>query len=161
MNAKDRGLGYLAKRSRTEKEMCLYLEKGGFSEEEVHVALEYLTEMGYIDDDRYCREYYRYAAEKGKSLQLIEYELQSRGVEPYVIEDSFEAMKEEENIDLQEEERKRACEVAEKMAKKDGGKDASKLPGRIGRRLKALGYDSDLIYGIVGRYMEEGHGRDI
>ena len=34
MNAKDRGLGYLAKRSRTEKEMCLYLEKGGFSEEE-------------------------------------------------------------------------------------------------------------------------------
>ncbi|MGI6257330.1 MAG: regulatory protein RecX [Anaerovoracaceae bacterium] len=157
MNIHDAALGYLAKRPRTEYQLREYLNKKGFPGEEIDEVLKDLREMHYVDDLRFCKEYYAYGSSKGKSINLIKYELQGNGIDGFVIEDALAAMEEEENIDLQGEEARRALEMAENIARKNVGGDTSKLPGKIGRRLKGLGYDSDLIYRIVGKYMKEDH----
>ena len=157
MNILDTALGYLAKRPRTEYQLREYLNRKGFPREEVDDVLKDLREVHYVDDLRFCKEYYEYGSSKGKSINLIKYELQKNGIDGLVIEDALAVIEEERNIDLQGEETRRALEMAENTARKNMGGDTSKLPGKIGRRLKGLGYDSDLIYRIVGKYMREDH----
>ena len=157
MNIFDTALGYLAKRPRTEYQLREYLNRKGFPREEVDDVLKDLREVHYVDDLRFCKEYYEYGSSKGKSINLIKYELQKNGIDGLVIEDALAVIEEERNIDLQGEETRRALEMAENTARKNMGGDTSKLPGKIGRRLKGLGYDSDLIYRIVGKYMREDH----
>lgn len=157
MNILDTALGYLAKRPRTEYQLREYLNRKGFPREEVDDVLKDLREVHYVDDLSFCKEYYEYGSSKGKSINLIKYELQKNGIDGRVIEDALAAIEEERNIDLQGEETRRALEMAENTARKNMGGDTSKLPGKIGRRLKGLGYDSDLIYRIVGKYMKEDH----
>ncbi len=155
MNTRDLALRYLTMGLKTQKQVADYLEKKGCPDDEVCETLIYLLDMHYLDDDRYCRDYYHYGASKGKSMHLMKYELGTKGVEAFQVEDAFAALAEEENLDLPEEERERASHVAERIASREGRADVLRVSGKIGRRLKTLGYDSDLIYEIVGRYMRE------
>lgn len=145
MNIKDTALRYLASRPRTCGEMRKFLRQKGFEEMEIEDTIEGLRNRRYLNDADYCRQYFDYAFGKGKGMFRVKRELEEKGVESSVIQIAFE------DYEAEETEFERAKKQAEKIA---AGKQADrKLAARIGRRLSALGYSSELIYRIVGIYM--------
>lgn len=146
MDIKETALAYLAARPRTCGEMKKHLSQKGFAQPEIDGTLEELRALRYLDDADYCIQYFNYAFGKGKGSFRVKRELEEKGVARSVIEIALE------DYEAEETEFERARKQAEKIA---AGKTADrKLAGRIGRRLSALGYSSELIYRIVGMYME-------
>ncbi len=145
MDIKNTALNYLTARPRTCGEVRDYLREKGFEAEETEDVIERLRERNYLDDSDYCTQYFDYAFGKGKGFFRVKRELEEKGVDSSVIQIAYEDYEPEES------EFERAKKQAEKIA---SGKPADrKLAGRIGRRLSALGYSSELIYRIVGMYM--------
>lgn len=111
MNINEAALRHLANRSRTEGEMIKHLKSKGFDDEEIKETVEELKTFRYIDDSRYCEEYFRYAFGKGKGKRKVFAELREKGVNSQAIEIAFEDYEAEEGTD----ERARAMEEAEKV----------------------------------------------
>ncbi|MFR7989239.1 MAG: regulatory protein RecX [Anaerovoracaceae bacterium] len=148
MNIYDVALRHLSSRSRTVAETESYLLKKGFSEEETKVLIEEFKSCGYLDDSRYCREYFDYGFGKGKGKRRVLEELRRQGVDPQVIEIAFEDYEPE---DSETERARRETERVLRLAGIDGGDPVpEKVRGRVARRLQAKGYSSDIIYSIIG-----------
>ena len=79
----------VARRERTEAELRTCLERKRVEPQAIDVAVEELTEAGYLDDARYAR---RFAEDKRELEQWgserIARDLQRRGVAPELIEDA-------------------------------------------------------------------------
>lgn len=152
MNINEAALRHLANRSRTALEMKRHLAGKGFDEEEIRAEIEELKSFGYIDDSRYCQEYFRYAFGKGKGKRKVFSELREKGIDPEMMEIAFEDFQEEEGLD----ERARAFDEARKVLRMadidaDGGDEIpEKVLARIGRKLQSKGYDSGMIYSVIG-----------
>lgn len=145
MDIKDAALKYLAPRARTGGEVKTHLKAKGFHEEDIQQVMEYLKDMHYVDDTQYCSQYLEYAFGKGKGVLRVKRELEEKGVSREVIEIALE------DHEWQDTELQRAEAQAEKAAQ--GRTADQKLAGKIGRRLASLGYSSDVIYLVVGKYM--------
>ncbi len=154
MDIKDTALKYLAARSRTVSETERYLSGKGFGAEDTAEALEYLREMGYLNDVSYCREFFTYAFGKGWGMRRVNARLRELGVGKPDIEQAVAAYEEEYETDMRQADRSRAEKQGEKIAASCGGTDEKAL-AKIGRRLTALGYDADIVYQVVGRFMKE------
>lgn len=147
MEIKDAALKYLTSRARTCGEMQQYLLGKGFEPEEIQKTIAYLKELRYLDDADYCSRYLEYAIGKGRGSIRIKRELEEKGVDRQTIQIAFEEYEGEES------ELDRAKQQAAKIA---GGKPVDKkLLGRIGRRLSSMGYQSDVIYQVIGTYMRD------
>lgn len=152
MNINEAALRYLTNRSRTEGEMRKHLKAKGFDDEEIKETIEELKTFRYIDDSRYCGEYFRYAFGKGKGKRKVFSELREKGVDSETIEIAFEDYEAEEGLD----ERARAFEEAEKVLRlanidvEAGDEVTEKVLARIGRKLQSKGYDSGVIYSVIG-----------
>ena len=146
MNIYDTALKRLASRSRTVKEMKEYLLDKGFDGEEIGQLVADFTEYGYLNDEEYCRQYFRYAFGKGKGTALVFRELEEKGVDTCIIEDVYE----EEAFSLDE--KALAMKEAEKVIRLAGEEPpySEKLVARVARRLHSKGYGSDTVYRIVG-----------
>lgn len=147
MDIKDTALKYLASRARTSGEMRTRLLEKGFEAEEIQQVIKQLEELHYLDDADYCARYFDYAFGKGKGTLRVKRELEEKGVDREVIQIALEdyegAQTELERAKLQ------AAKIAE------GRLPDQKLMGKIGRRLTALGYSSDIVYQVIGTYMRE------
>lgn len=134
--------------SRTTKELREYLIGKGFKEEETDELIKEFTDYGYLDDERYCHEYFRYAFGKGKAKSRVFYELRTKGISQNLIDIAYE------DYEGDTDERKRAMEEAMKILRNssicDGERVPEKILGRIGRNLSGKGYSSDIIYSIIG-----------
>ena len=75
----DAALRHLSARSRTVQELRQYLDGKGFDREEIDSLLARYLEYGYLDDSRYCREYFRYAFSRGKGRRRVFAELREKG----------------------------------------------------------------------------------
>lgn len=149
IDIRDIAAKYLAYRSRTCAEMKRHLQQKGFEEDAVDALLAEFTEYGYLDDSRYCMEYFDYAFGKGKGKRLVFSELKEKGVDSDTIQFAFEDWEGEYN------EKERAMEEAMKvlrLADVDPQEVPidSKIAARIGRRLQSKGYSSDVIYSVIG-----------
>ena len=60
MHINDAALRYLSSRSRTVFEMKKQLSQKGFAEEEINSLISEFKDCGYLDDLRYCQEYFHY-----------------------------------------------------------------------------------------------------
>ncbi len=90
MHINDAALRYLSSRSRTVFEMKKQLSQKGFAEEEINSLISEFKDCGYLDDLRYCQEYFHYAFGKGKGKRLVLNELREKGVDQADIDIAFE-----------------------------------------------------------------------
>ena len=151
MDISDAALRHLASRSRTSSELKRYLAGRGFQEEEIRGLIADFEECGYLNDGRYCREYFEYAFGKGKGRQRVFAELREKGVDSTLIENAYEDYCLEEGEPC---ERERAMEEVRKVLGLTGVTEDEAVPekvlARIGRRLSAKGYSGDIIYSVIG-----------
>ena len=144
----DAALRFLSSRNRTAAELERYLKKKEFAADEIQNLIEEFKSYGYLDDSRYCCEYFHYAFSRGKGKRRVVMELREKGVEPQVIQLALEEYEPEMS------ERARARNEAEKIlrAAEIGSQEpvSEKLLGRVARRLQSKGYSSDIIYSIIG-----------
>ena len=148
MDVRDAAARRLAGGSRTCRELKDYLLKKEFKETEIDQLIKEYVDYGYLNDERYCHEYFRYAFGKGKSKSRVFYELRTKGISQNLIDIAYE------EYEGDTDERGRAMEAAMKILRSadihDGDIVPEKILGRIGRNLSSKGYSSDIIYSIIG-----------
>lgn len=158
-------LKYISMQIKTEGQVKDYLRKKGFEKDDVESAIDYLKEYKYINDYDYCKAYYREGCRKGKGRRRIEQELINKKVNKRVIADALDDFTSEDSFEYQElveevgTEKERALEVGRKMLRQhmELGKEADKnFMARVGRRLMTLGYDTSVLYSVIGTLMKEG-----
>ena len=81
-----RAMNLLQKKSFAEGELVRKLSDGGYPEEVVDKAIEYVKSYGYIDDVRYASDYIRYHSSQGRGKNRIRMDLRAKGIS----DDSFE-----------------------------------------------------------------------
>ncbi|MBR3786532.1 MAG: regulatory protein RecX [Firmicutes bacterium] len=149
LDIRDVAARYLAYRSHTCREMQKHLLQKGFSEEDTAAVIAEFIEFGYLDDSRYCMQYFDYAFGKGKGKRLVFAELKEKGVSSDTIQFAFEDWEAEHAGEYDE--KTRAREEAEKVLRMAGKEEIDeKLLAKIGRRLQSKGYSSDVIYSVIG-----------
>lgn len=148
MNINDVALRRLSSRNRTQWEMRKYLTEKGFTIEEVNRVIGEFKDYGYLDDFRYCQEYFNYAFSKGKGKKRVRRELTEKGVDPAVIDRAFDEYEVEiDEYAMAREEADKILRIADLPA---GEPISEKIQGRIARKLATYGYGSDIIYRIIG-----------
>lgn len=152
MNIEETAARKLTARSMTIEEMRSYLLKKGFEKEETESMIAMLREDGYLNDSRYCMEYFEYAFAKNKSRKRVFVELRKKGVADDVIEIAFDDYEADDEVEFDE--LKMARNEAEKTLRMadltwdDPVPD--KIKGRIARKLDSYGYAPAIIYEILG-----------
>lgn len=158
MNSRDireSALKYLAYRDHTVFEMVRHLKEKEFSQTEIDEVISSLVELRYLDDYGYCRKYIPYSANKGKGKTRIKSELIQKGIAPEVIDAAIDDAGEDgEALSVSEVER--ALVQGEKTI---GDQEISeKLMTKVGRRLSALGYGTDVVYKVIGILRKRNRG---
>lgn len=153
MDICDTAAKYLSYRSHTCGEMEKHLQQKGFEEDAIAAVIAEFQAYGYLDDSRYCMQYFDYAFGKGKGKRLVFSELKEKGVDSDTIQFAFEDWSEAQGGDYDEKEK--AMEEAMKVLRlvdfdPEEGPIDSKIAARIGRRLQCKGYGSDVIYSVIG-----------
>jgi regulatory protein len=139
----DTALSYLEHRERSAFEVRSHLVSKGFVEAEIEEELQHLIELRYVDDARYCADYIRYAAGKGRGPVRLQMELSEKGIDAGLIREALE-----EFFDRQTE-RDAAMKEAGKLLREQADRPEEKTLAKIGRKLNGLGYHSDVIYEII------------
>ncbi|MCR5415268.1 MAG: recombination regulator RecX [Pseudobutyrivibrio sp.] len=81
---KKRGLHLLEKQDRSRKNLIDKLSEGGYPEEAIDAAIEYIDSFGYIDDARMASSYIRFYQDS-RSKQRIRQDLLKKGISDEVI----------------------------------------------------------------------------
>ena len=150
MDVRDAAAKYLTHRSHTVEEVKRHLMGKGFEEELALAVTAEFVEYGYLDDSRYCMQYFDYAFGKGKGKRLVFAELREKGVASDTIQFAFEDWEDEYDEKHQAmEEAKKVLQVADVNLDEVDFVD-EKLIARAARRLQAKGYSSDVIYSVIG-----------
>lgn len=97
LRAKKRGMNLLKSMDRTEADVRRKLSEGGYPEDAIDVAIEYLKSYHYIDDSRYASEYIRFKSSSMSRKRIIA-KLTEKGVSQSVVSEAF-CRYEEENGD--------------------------------------------------------------
>lgn len=87
--AKLKAMLLLKSRDYTQKELRMKLVRYYYPDQAVDDALSYVMSYGYIDDERYAKNYVRYKMNV-KSRRQIEYALMQKGLDKYLIEQAFD-----------------------------------------------------------------------
>lgn len=89
-----RCMNLLKSRAYTESQLRRKLEEGGYPEESIEAAIQYVKSYRYVDDARFARDYIVNQKEK-KSRRVIEMDLAAKGIERELIEEAFCEMEED------------------------------------------------------------------
>lgn len=87
--AKKRALGLLMKKDMTRQELVDKLESSLHDSRSITIAVEFMTEHGYIDEENYCRDYIYFRRGK-KSFRQIREELSRKGIDRELLQRVFE-----------------------------------------------------------------------
>jgi regulatory protein len=142
-DCRDTALSFLEHRERSAFEVKAHLVAKGFEEDEIEEELHHLKELRYVDDARYCSDYIRYGAGKGRGPVRLQHELSEKGIDAELIREALD-----ESFDRQTE-NDAALKEANKLLKEQDGRPDEKTLAKIGRKLNSLGYHSDVIYNII------------
>lgn len=96
--AKIRCIYLLKSMDRTEYQLRTKLKQGGYPEEAVNTAIEYVKNLHYIDDNRYA-QYYIEGRTGSKSKQQITQDLLRRGISKELIQSIYEQQEPEDETD--------------------------------------------------------------
>lgn len=157
MNIEDSAARKLTERSMSVFELTSYLLKKGFEKDEVKRMITMLKDDGYLNDSRFCREYFEYAFSRNKGKKRVFAELRNKGVDDMIIANAFDDYEADEDVDYNEEKMARA-EVDKVLLMADlkwEDQISDKIRGRIARRLDSYGFSPVIIYGILGELKNE------
>ena len=141
---RDKAFRHLGYRTRTVKEMRLYLRDKGYSDEEIEPLIQELISLRYLDDYEYAKQYIEYALPTKRGLNRIKMELIMRGVLEEDIENAVMECKESLAID----ELSDAISLVRSIAS-DVSEIDEKMTASIVRKLKRRGYnDGDIMKAI-------------
>lgn len=150
-NISDAAARKLSYRSMSVAELRDFLLKKGYEAAEVEEVLRRFREDGYLDDQRFCREYFRYAFQKNKAKSRVFAELLQKGISEEDMQFAYEDYLEEEgDVDESARARAEAAKVLRAAGIPEGEPVPEKVCGRIARRLSGYGYASHVIYEILG-----------
>lgn len=91
--AKLRSMNLLQSKDYTRKQLEDKLKQGEYPQECIEEAVAYVESYGYIDDERYARDYIEYHI-RDKSRNRIETDLIRKGISKEIIQKSFGALEE-------------------------------------------------------------------
>lgn len=92
-------LRLLSHRSQTEAQIREKLARKGFESIEIDPAVSYLKEINFIDDQKYADDFIRISMSyKPKGKYRLRMELKNKGVAPELIENSLEALEQDESL---------------------------------------------------------------
>ncbi|MBD5466925.1 MAG: regulatory protein RecX [Lachnospiraceae bacterium] len=89
--AKLRCMNLLKQRDYTESELSRKLENGGYPDEIIQIALDYVKSYGYVDDESYVRKYIDTYRDR-KSMMRIETDLLKKGISRDTVRNVCEKM---------------------------------------------------------------------
>lgn len=130
--AKLRALHLLEYMDRTEKNMRMKLQQGGYPPEAIEETVEFLKFYGYIDDRKYAYRYFSTRSE-GKGRRRLFQELYQKGVHADLVQEAWGEIALEENMDEK-------AHIGKLIEKKVGGqtqmshKEYRRLTGFLARR---------------------------
>lgn len=159
MKGRELALKYLALRARTVWELRKHLIEKDQPLEDIEFIIDALIKAGYLNDEKYAVDYIYYGRSKDRGQIRINKELANKGISEETLEDALETVQTQDVIDNNGfSEREQAKKLSVKWAR--GKEIEEKLLGKIARKLEALGYDSETIYGAVGTLMVMESGQD-
>lgn len=89
--AKLRSMNLLQSKAYTRKQLEDKLKQGEYPQECIEEALAYVESYGYIDDERYARDFIEYQIQN-KSRNRIEMDLMKKGISKETVQKAFESL---------------------------------------------------------------------
>ena len=139
--AKAHAFRFLSYRDRSHWELAQYLKKKEYSHPVIQQTLDYLTELNYINDQRFALQWGQFKFNKNKiGKSRLHMELLSKGIDEAIIEKSLNAIY-EDNPEK---------DLAEQCARKKWvslkGIEKEKKKRRLVQFMQRRGFSSDIIY---------------
>ena len=144
--AKKKALALLMDMDRTESGLREKLQKGGFSEDAVDEALDYVRGYGYIDDERYANHFVEVSKSR-KSRRRMEYDLAKRGVSRDLIDAAMEK-------NAPEDERPLIRELAVKKLNRMDAEDP-KTRGKLAAYLARQGFKTEDVISVTDELLRQ------
>jgi regulatory protein len=91
---------YLSFRSRSEKEIVEYLKKKKFDKNIIIYVLNRIKELGYINDAKFASNWANYRKNQGKGSLLINHELQKKGIDSTIINETINGLYESKDEEI-------------------------------------------------------------
>jgi regulatory protein len=132
-------LNYLGYRSRSKKEIMIYLQGKGSNDKVIDSVIEKLYTYGFIDDMKFALSWVQNRM-KGKPMgrRLIEHELRNKGIEEDIIQKAS-------NTITSDDEHKQASILAAKYYEKYSDNDERKRIGKVAQALRRRGFEWETI----------------
>lgn len=131
-DALSRALHYLSFQDRCSQEVVTYLKGKGCGEQEIDTAMASLQEMGYLNDELYCRRFIQLGIQKLRGPLRLERELKEKGLDLALVKLCLESEYDRNT------ERQTALSLAQKTNDKEGR--------RLAKRLAYQGFATAVIY---------------
>lgn len=131
-------LRLLDRRDYTKKQLEDKLNSRGVAERDIIEVINYLKEKGYVDDERYARNYVYFRLKRGYGKKRIRFELLNKGIDEAIIDKA---------LGLQDEQ---ADEVFLKKYELLRGK--KNLKKKLFDYMQRRGFDSQTIFGLFEKY---------
>lgn len=146
---------FLAVRDYSSGSLIKKLKGKGHSAEDALYAVKELKERGYLDDFAYSKHLAQRAMEAGKGKRRIERELIEKGIDALTAKEIVMQMAQKD----EQSEVERAFFQAEKLLRTPSiEQEQGDIPtltdkqlSKVARKLSTLGYESSVIYEIIGR----------
>ena len=149
--AKAHALQYLSYRDRSKWELNQYLCKKEHSPSVIQKTLDYLTELNYVDDQRFALQWGQYKINKNKlGKNRLYLELLGKGVNKEIIEDILSTLY-EKNPEME-----LAVQCARKKWVTLKSFQEKKKKRLLVQYLQRKGFSSDIIYQSVRTLAESG-----
>lgn len=133
-------------KDQTKAELYTKLSAKGYIEDEIKMAVDKLSDMGYVDDARYASSYIRCNL-KRKGIRLIIAELERKGISSDDIDLAMEDYKEI----CRESERKALTQAFEKRFR-DADIDDPKTRNKVISYFVRRGYTYSDVYGVIKQF---------
>ena len=137
----DMAVSYLEKYVVSEKGLKDYLKKKGFDAKAISQAVEKLKDYGFIDDEKFARNYFE-SLSNGRGKRAIAQKLKQKGVSGEIVDGLLEEVDEEDEL-------QKAIVNAEKFAK--NRQNDPKIKQKCLAHLIYKGYD----YGVAQKATNE------
>lgn len=159
-SAEESALRKLGDRSLSVFELKTFLLRKNYEIEKVESVISEFLKCGYLNDERFCKEYFRYAFDKNKGKRRVFTELFQKGVDRTTVANAYEdylmeLIEQGDELDEMSMARNEAEKILRLADLSWEDPVPKKIQGRIGRKLRSFGYSTGIIYSILGELKRE------
>jgi regulatory protein len=140
----------LSRKSMTAWELSRFLTEKDYPKDEIKELVEKYKALGYLDDRRFCMEYFDRAFARNKSIRRAYAELEEKGVDRNDIDIAFGDYEEiYHHVDDRKMAEAETVRVLRTAGLDPGEPVPDRIKGRAARKLYSYGYRESMIYDIL------------